>query len=533
MNTTIIKMKQFALCFLVTGSLIAQQKLTKVSQSINVDKDVVIDLNTSHTNIVFDTWNKNTVEIEAYIEGEKLSKEALQDALKAWKLDIDATSKSVSISTRGGSPVVWGYRTDGQVDGEAVTAMLKELKFELADIPDINFELPQMPEIYFEVPDMPEMPELPELPKGANNIQFDYKAYQKDGDKYLKEYSEKFEKLYGKDYVKKMEAWGEKFGKEWGEKYGKQMEEWAKQFEGQFNNEDFAKKMEAWGEKFGKEWSEKYGEQMEAWGERFAAQMERQAERMEAQVERTQAQKERMAREQEKRAEMQERIMQEREKIQQERSILAKERQKKVEKLFEDKSNSNVKKTIKIKMPKGAKLKVNVRHGEIEFAANIDNLKADLSYTKLTANSINGSSTSINASYSPVYVTNWNLGELNLNYVKSAELKNVKHLVLNTISSNIDIENLTGSAIVDANIGDLHILNIDDAFNNLNMILQNNDVIIKLPNVDCNVQFKGARSRFTHPKKASKESVSNFSTGSSASGKSIVLNAKYSNVVMQ
>ena len=79
MNKTIIQIKLVALCFLITGSMMAQQKLTKVSQSIKVDKNVVVDLNTSHCNIVFDTWNKNTIEIEAYIEGEKLSKEELAD----------------------------------------------------------------------------------------------------------------------------------------------------------------------------------------------------------------------------------------------------------------------------------------------------------------------------------------------------------------------------------------------------------------------------------------------------------------------
>ena len=527
MNKTIINIKRFALCFFLTGSLIAQQKLTKVSQSISVDKDVVIDLNTSHTNIVFDTWSKGTVEIEAYIEGEKLSKEELQDVLKLWHVDIDATKSKVSIKTQGGSGAnLWAYRTDNHTDNDAVKAMLHELQFELADLPEMNFDF------HFEIPEiaeMPEFPELPELPEGVGAIEFDYKAYKKDGDKYLEEYSQKFENLYGEDYAKKMEAWGEKFGKEWGEKYGKKMEAWAKKFEEQMNSEEYAEKMEAWGEKFG----EDYAKKMEAWGERFAAQMERQSERIEAQSERAEAQKERLIEMQEKRAETHAKMAKEREKRAKERSILARERQKKVEKLFDDRSNNNVKKTIKIKMPKGAKLKVNVRHGEIEFAANINNLKADLSHTKFTAYSVNGSSTSINASYSPVHVTNWNLGELNLNYVKNAELKNVKHLVLNALSSNIDIQNLSGSAIVDGNIGDLNILNIDDTFSSLNAILQNIDAVIKLPKVDCNLQYKGTRSRFSHPKKYSKDNTSNFSTGDLASGKSIIVNAKYSNVSMQ
>ena len=118
MNKTKIKMKLVALCFLITGSLIAQQKLTKISQSIKVDKDVVVNLNTSYSNIVFDTWNKNTIEIEAYVEGEKLSQEELEDALKHWDVDIDATSSKVSISTRGGqSRSLWLHGDSESCDG--------------------------------------------------------------------------------------------------------------------------------------------------------------------------------------------------------------------------------------------------------------------------------------------------------------------------------------------------------------------------------------------------------------------------------
>jgi len=507
MNKTIIKIKQFALVFFISSSLFAQQKLTKVSQSIKVDKDVTIDLNTSHCNIVFDTWNKGTVEIEAYIEGEDLSKEELEEALKAWDVDVEGSQSNVSIKTKGYPSTVWAYSNHG--DNEAIEAVLKELKFELADLKDMNFdfhfEMPDLPDVpnIVVMPEMPEMPELPELPEGINTIHFDYKAYKKDGEKYLKEYSKNFESLYGEEYTKKMEAWGEKFGKEWNEKYGKQMEEWAKKFEGQWNNEEYAKKME--------EWSKRFAERMEGQSERLAALKERAKER-------TKAYK--------ARAEEHKKHAKERKKLSDERRVL-------IEKLVNKKTNSKVKKTIIIKMPKDAKLKVNVRHGEIEFAANIDNLKADLSHTKFTAHSINGSSTSINASYSPVYVTHWNLGELNLKYVENAELSNVKQLVLNSNSSNTEIKNLLGSAIIDGSIGDLKIIKIDDAFNNLNIILQNSDAVITLPKVEYNLQYKGTRTRFKHPEKPTDDNISSFTTNNPDVSKNIVVNAKYSNVVMQ
>jgi hypothetical protein len=500
MNKSIIETTLFVLSFFVVGSLFSQQKLTKTAQSIDVNKDVTINLNTSYTNIVFDTWNKSTVEIEAYIEGEKLSGDALKKALKDWQITVDASKSVVSISTKGGDSNPWFHSINGHAN-DAVHAVLKELKFELADLPPLP-ELPPIPAL----PMMPELPELPNLPEGISNMQFDYDAYQKDGEKYLKEYSKTFESKYGKDYAKNMEKWGEKFGKEWGEKYGKEMEAWAKKFEGK--------------------WGEEYGKKMEAWGEQFAKRMEQQAERLEQQ-------QERMAAEHEKHAQIREKHMQEREKHMQEREKLAGERRVLIEKMVNEKSNTNVKKTIKIKMPKGAKLKVNVRYGEIEFAANIDNLEANLAYTKFTAQSINGSSTSINASYSPIHVAYWNLGQLNLNYTENVKLSNVKQLILNSNSSNITINNLLGTAIINGNIGDLKILKIDDAFTNLNIILENSNAIISLPKAAYSLQYKGNHSRFSHPKKSSKETSTIFSTGSLSSGKNIVVNAKYSNLTFQ
>ena len=474
----------------------AQQKLNKVSQSIKVDKNVTIDLNTSHCNIIFDTWNKDVIEIEAYIEGDGLSKEALENALKNWNVDVDASNGQVKIRARGTGANTWVYNS-GHGDNEAVLAVLEELKFELADLPEVFVEGFDF-DIDFE---MPEIPELPELPEGLNEIHFDYKAYKKDGEKYLEEYSRDFDSKYGKEYAKKMEAWGDKFGKEWEEKYGKKMAEWAAEFDGK--------------------WEEKYGDRMAEWGERFAEKMERQAKRLETHAKHI-----------EKNLEHRERIAKEHERHAEKREKLANNRKVLIERLVYKESNSKVKKTIKIKMPKKAKLKVNVRHGEIEFAANVDDLKAELSHTKFTAHSINGSSTSINASYSPVYVTYWNLGELNLRYTENVELAHVKQMVLNSISSNTTIKHLLGSAIIDGNIGDLKILDIDDAFSSLNIIIQNSNAIISLPKVDCNIQYKGIRSHVIQPKEKLNPNISYFSTGSLTSGKSILINAKYSKVTM-
>ncbi|WP_426430877.1 hypothetical protein ACPX19_00600 [Winogradskyella sp. HB-48] len=512
------------LCLLTTFGY-AQKKLSKISQSIKVDKDVVIDLNTSYAEIEIDTWNKDIVEIEAYLESDKLTQEELEKALEAWNLKVDGSNSKVVISSHGGRALA--------VFGEGdYSAILKDLEFELADLPEIPevIVLPEMPEMATfpkmpELPEMPEFPELPELPEGIKTIKFDYDKYQEEGEKYLAEWSKRYEKEGGKELQKRMEEWAKKFAEsgyqekmaKWGEEYGKRFEgKWAKDMEkwGEQFGEKYAKEMEKWGEEFGEKFGKEWEEKMEAWGERFGRQMERQAELLERQAERRERQVERAEEMELRRKEMQER-----------KAATGYARK------LEFGNDSKVKKVIKIKIPKKAKLKTNIRHGELKISSVIHNLQGDISHAFLVADNIDGGNTSINVSYSPVIIKSWNLGTLNLNYVDKAQIKNVKNLVLNAKSSNINIETLSDTGIIDGSFGDLTISNLAETFKNLNLVLENSDALVNLPkNVDYNMYFKGSRSKFNN-KATTQKTIRNYPEGQS-SDRSIVVNAKFSNVIM-
>lgn len=483
----------------ITMNVTSQQKKNKTSQTIKTSKDVTIDLNTSYVEIEVDTWNKGSVEVDAYVEGEKLSQEELQHALENWDLDIDGSFNRVSITSKGvhGS---WEQMGDFDFDFDFDSEALREIEMQLANMPEIPRipkmpNMPAMPEM--EIPEMPEMPELPELPEGINNVQFDTEAYRKDGEKYLDEWSKEYEENYGKQYKEKMKAWARKMDK--------------------VDFSDYEKKMEAWGEKFGKKFGEDYAKKMEAWGERYGKRMEEQAKRLEERLEAQAERQEHLAERHEARAERAERMA--------ERQVRLAER--------EGARSVKVKKVIKIKMPKDAKVNMNVRHGELKFSSVIHNLKASISHASLLANHIDGGQTSINVSYSPVYVDLWSMGELNLNFVKTADIKTVGSLVLGSKSSNIEIGTLTGNAIIDGSFGDLAINDVSDSFNNLSIVLENSDALIILPNVSHHFQFKGNRSKLKHPKNKSNEGTSSFSAGSVSSNKSIIVNAKFSEVTMQ
>ena len=51
------KLNIFAVGVLSCVSIWAQEKQTKLSEKLNVNNDVVVNLNTSHTNIIFEIFS--------------------------------------------------------------------------------------------------------------------------------------------------------------------------------------------------------------------------------------------------------------------------------------------------------------------------------------------------------------------------------------------------------------------------------------------------------------------------------------------
>ncbi|WP_299888525.1 hypothetical protein [uncultured Lacinutrix sp.] len=487
--------KIIMLLLLTTFSVAAQNKLEKTSQSIKVNSDVTIDLNTSHTNIEVDTWSKDYVEVEAYIEGKKLTQEELQDALDDWDLDVKGTRGKVKITSKGSRGAWSNDMSLSILDEESVEA--------LVNLPtDINMNLEPLLESLTSLESLKDLPEalgvlrIPKSPNGNYNIDFDYDRYQKEGEKYLDSWSKKYRKEYGEEYEAEMREWAksikqsdldnfEKRMENWGEQFGKDIE---KAFEEGFGK-DFEERMEKWGEEFGKNFEKNVAPAIEKWGEEFG---EAFGERMEEAF----------------------------------GDSKSKNRKSKNFK------NYDLIKTIKIKMPKKAKLELNVKHGELKMASVISNPNVTVSHGTLLANTIDGSDTSINVSYSNAKILNWKEGGLKLNYADQTTIKSAKDLMLNAISSNIDIVTLGGNSIIDGSFGDLYVQNISENFNNLNIVLENSDALLKLPNaIDYNLYFKGSHSKF-NSERVNNKTIKNYPKNNNRN-RTIIINAKYSNVVAE
>ena len=125
----------------------------------------------------------------------------------------------------------------------------------------------------------------------------------------------------------------------------------------------------------------------------------------------------------------------------------------------------------------------------------------------------------------------WSLGTLNLNFVNKAQIKNANNLVLNSKSSNINIENLSDTGVIDGSFGDLTITHLTESFKNLNLVLENSDALINLPSsLDYTLYFKGNRSKFNN-KTTTQKTIRHYPEGQS-SDRNIVINAKFSDVII-
>lgn len=488
-----------ALFCLMAVSAYAQKETKTYKESFKVDANAVIDINTSHADIEFETWDKNEVVIEAKIELEGASKEEAEEYYRNGGIKILGNSKTIEISTRAES--IFSY-------GDVVADI---------QVNDFVIEIPEFPELEplfldLEIPDLPDFPEIMEMPPlpPLSMQNFDYEQYKKDGEKYMRKWKKEFDENFDEEYKQRMA-----------------------------------------------EWAERMAERTEAWKERQEERKELQKERIQEQRLRLEERKEQLIERQKVREEAQREraeAMKQREKA----ILLARKAVDSSRFLFIDSDSLRnspnfffnfshgghkkykVKKTIKIKMPKSAKLKMNVRHGEVKLAENTINMKATLSYARLQATTIDGERTDILASYSPVSVQSWENGSLNTNFSDKIALKEVKYLNLSANSSEVTIERLLNSANIKNNLGALRINGLAKNFTALDITMQHGELKCELPATPYKIYVNGTSSKLSSPAYLVWDKSSNsgnitqksYHLNKNAAG-SITINSVYSDVVLE
>jgi hypothetical protein len=470
-----------ALCLTTAGAL-AQKQTRNYREEFKIQPDAVIDINTSYADIQFETWDKNEVLVEGTIELEGATEEEARAYFDHSGIEILGNSKTVEIRTSGnrGWASITGLRTPGA----------KMVIPNLDLVPDMESLLRSL-----EIPEMPPMPEIPPLPP-MPNFDFDYDAFQKDGEKYMKKWKKEFNKSFDKEFQDKMEAWGREYA----------------------------------------ERAEVRRAEME---ERRAAMEEQRAEMQEQRQQLREQAHEARQQAQEARQQALEEAREEREKM---RFGIRNADAPNIFFHAEDGGSKSykVKKTIRIRMPKSAILKMNVRHGEVKLAANTRNIHATLSYARLHAPSIEGDQTEITASYSPVKVGQWKYGNLNTSFTDAVELDAVTDLKLKATSSEVRINKVLRNLISKNELGAIYVAAVDPNFRNVDIEVRNGEVTCVFPKTDFAVSAKNTYSDFTYPSawtlkntKNGPEIIYTGTAGKGASGRTFKLRSTYSSVVLQ
>jgi hypothetical protein len=453
------------LVLLLTFSAACFAQTKKLDKSYKTNNDVKIIIDARHTNVSFETWDKNEVVIEAFLDPNLGAGEA-KIMLESWKLETTANVGEVRINSGG------GMVKNPDLDMASLTESMGHLQNLIAPI--MSEMVAPMLENIAKNPPLP-----PDFAAKMGNLNFDYEAYQKDGNKYIKKWEKQIEKNFGKDFEASMEKWAEQFEKNaeiWGKNVEKEME---------INGEKFEKSMEKWGENF--------GAQMEKWGENFAKQMEG-MEGMKAM------------------------------------------------KAMGDmaKPGSKAVRQIKIKMPANAKLELDVRHGAVKLGQITTNLKANLSHSSLTGNVINGQKTDVKASYTPVNISQWNYGILNASYVQNLVINKAESIKLISNSSDVTIKELGETGILSGTFGSLKIGKLNPNFRNLEITVKNSDLRLNLPQAPLNFKYNGTQSNIVYPKVATVKATTSYDNEllngfyqSGNANRNISINATFSDIIIK
>ena len=264
-----------ALILLFSTVLFAQKQDKKVSESFNVNSDVVVDITARYTDVVIETWNKNVVSVEGVWQTDGLNKEESNELFESVDFEALGNKEKVVITAKSNQHNLVFVNALEDIDfnfdlesianiGEVVT---RDFHLDLSEYPEIP-DMPKIPEVALEMPETPEI-----VLSHLSKIEFDYDAYEKDKEGYMKVFKEN-QKAWEKEYEDKIKLWEEKNTprmKDMEEKLAK----WHKENEPKMK--EFELKIDAWEkenahkikafeekmEKIGKKMEEKYSALLE------------------------------------------------------------------------------------------------------------------------------------------------------------------------------------------------------------------------------------------------------------------------------
>lgn len=427
-----------AICFL--GNIFAQKVDKKFTENFKVEKNVEVAINATNTEINVTTWNKNEVEVNAFIEIEGLSKKEAQKYIDKWNFEALGNKRKVSITSKGAN---FNESEDNFV-------FFNENTFNFPEIDVIDFDSLRFPVINFDF-------EMPDLDIIIPEMDFDIDSFiEGDG-----EYNIQFRNGGNKIIIKSKKEW-EDFKKT------KEYKELKKELK---NNK----------EKFKKEWAVSKEKIKKINKEDLKRQLKK------AKIEFQKVDKEEIKKQLAK-ATKELRNMK--------RNFFSDENEKE---LIINGKKIIIKKRLEIKVPKSATFDLNTRHCKVKLPNTVAYGK--VSYGSFIAGNLNGGELSIN--YSPVAINQLNGSTLFLNNVTDAKIASVTNTKISNNSSGVVIGKVNSNTDISNKFGELEIVDISANYKNFNLLLDYTNTVINLSNISKKMSYDIGGKSSLFPNKAS------------------------------
>jgi hypothetical protein len=177
----------------------AQKFDKKYTEEFNTKDNVTIDLNTRHTDIEIETWNKNKVVIEATIEIVGATEERAKEIIKNWQFKALGNTNEIEIISK--TYGLYGKRIIVSENNDLIH--INDLDFDFV-VPEVSVgNLAILDSLHIVMPDAVHFPELMVIPEmndfnfSFDSLSFDYEKYKND-ENYLKQWQEEMKKNLAK-----------------------------------------------------------------------------------------------------------------------------------------------------------------------------------------------------------------------------------------------------------------------------------------------------------------------------------------------
>ncbi|MGB0777347.1 MAG: hypothetical protein ACPGR7_04905 [Flavobacteriaceae bacterium] len=366
-------------------AVMAQNKEKTYEETFRVNKEILVEVNSSFTDVIVETWNKNEVSVLAKMEIDSISEQEANELFDNWDFEAMGNSEKVMITSQA----------KGRYHGDNFIFISDGTEFswvENFDISDIEIPDVVIPNIV--------IGEL-EIPQGVQDFQissFDFDKYKMDS-LYMKEWSASI--------------------KESSQRFKQEMEDFK-------NSEEFQMVLK---------------EAEESWKET-----------------------------QEELAEQQVIIMKEmtavKEEMQQAKIEMSKFKKELKKELDEEmKKSVQIKKTLLIKVPKGTKLNLKVKHGKLDLPDMEQEVVAEVSHSKMATGFFNSGQNQLALNNCSLNMNGLNGGSLNIKNSQSVEIGSLGNCEFNSNYSKVSIGQLGANVQINQKFGKIMLGGYSKEFN--------------------------------------------------------------------